>query len=99
MRTCGATFLVAAALALGLGCGPQEVSEADPPSSGGLGPNGVGPPPPSSTGLCHDVTGSGVGWITDQRSMAVPPLTGGAMADGRYVLTRYEWYTPNQLHT
>jgi hypothetical protein len=29
----------------------------------------------------------------------MPALNGGTLVDGRYILTRYEWYTPNDLHT
>jgi hypothetical protein len=35
----------------------------------------------------------------DQVASAMPNLGGGMMVDGRYVLTRYEWYQPNELHT
>ena len=97
MRALGVTFLV---VAMGMvGCGPQNVTAPDdpgtmPPPSTGLG----GPPPPSQTGACNDLTASG-GTVSDQISTMAPALTGGAMADGRYVLTRYEWYTPNMLHT
>jgi hypothetical protein len=94
----GATVVAAAVLAVG--CGPQEVEEpgATPPPSSGLPPTSM-PPPAGSNGLCHDLSAAGVPLVVDQRATAVPPLTGGSMADGRYVLTRYEWYTPNQLHT
>ena len=56
------------------------------------------PPPTTSSGQCNDISASG-GTITDQRGAAAPALNGGAMADGTYVLTKYEWYQPNQLHT
>jgi hypothetical protein len=49
-------------------------------------------------GACNDLTLGG-GTISDQLGTTPPALNGGALADGRYVLTRYEWYTPNMLHT
>jgi len=55
------------------------------------------PPTPTGNGQCNDLSGGST--ISDQLSTTPPALSGGAMADGRYVLTRYEWYTPNQLHT
>jgi hypothetical protein len=96
MRARGAGFVVMVALLVGCG-GQEEPGEEQPPSSGGLDPNAVAPPP-ASNGACNDVAGSGIS-VMDQRSMSVPPLTGGTMTDGRYVLTRYEWYTANTLHT
>ena len=55
-------------------------------------------PQPTATGACNDVTAGG-GTVTDQVGTAMPALGGGTLLDGRYVLTRYEWYTPNMLHT
>jgi len=81
------------------GCFQGPVSEGmDPPSSGGLDPNNVAPPPMGVNGACNDLTPGG-SVISDQLGAAAPPLTGGNLVDGRYILTRYEWYTPNQLHT
>jgi hypothetical protein len=84
-------FFLAAALVLG--CGAQH------PDDPGYNPTGGGEPPPmGSNGQCHDLTPGG-GFIMDQQGSAPPALGGGVMVDGRYVLTRYEWYQPNQLHS
>src|SRR5262245_32181043 len=84
------------ALAMVVGCS-QSPSEDPGPSGGGSGgtnqPTGM---PMPSNGTCNDLSQGG-GTITDQLSTMTPSLGGGAIADGRYVLTKYEWYTPNQL--
>jgi hypothetical protein len=51
-----------------------------------------------SNGQCNSLGAAG-GTISDQLSTMPPALGGGAMADGNYVLTKYEWYSPNVLHT
>ena len=51
-----------------------------------------------ANGACNTLAAAG-GTVTDQVGTAAPSLGGGTLLDGRYVLTRYEWYTPNQLHT
>jgi hypothetical protein len=84
--------------AVGCGQGPTPDETAPPPSSGGLDPSNIMPPPPGANGACNALTPAG-GTITDQLGTAAPALSGGTLADGRYVLTRYEWYTPNVLHT
>src|SRR5689334_5106178 len=88
-----------AALMLAVGC--SQPTDPGPSSGGGGGtnqPTGGPPPMPTGNGLCNDLAPGG-GTISDQLSTAPPSLGGGAIADGRYVLTRYEWYTPNVLHT
>ena len=84
--------------AVGCGQGPTPDETTPPPSSGGLDPNSIMPPPMGANGQCNDLAAAG-GLVTDQLGTAAPALNGGALADGRYVLTRYEWYSPNQLHT
>jgi hypothetical protein len=94
MKTVRAVTILAAVAVLG--CGPQEVADPGegPPPSNGLNPTEINPGGAGAS--CHAVGGAGL--VQDQRAASVPALTGGAMVDGRYVLTRYEWYTPNQLH-
>lgn len=97
MRRCG--VLVALMLAaVGCGQGPVPDETGHPPSSTGLPDPNAMPPPMGANGACNDVTPAG-GLVTDTLGTAAPALGGGAMADGRYVLTRYEWYSPNTLHT
>jgi hypothetical protein len=89
--------VMAAALALAVGCSSNP---SDPGPSGGNGggnqPTGGMPMPQGGT--CNELTPAG-GMISDQLAASPPSLNGGTVVDGRYVLTKYEWYTPNQLHT
>jgi hypothetical protein len=97
-RMLAATVLVGMVWA---GCGGDTSSSQQPgtmPPPNTVDPNGVTPPPPASNGLCNDVTPAG-GAVSDQLAATVPALNGGTIADGRYVLSKYEWYTPNMLHT
>jgi hypothetical protein len=87
-------MVLAAAAALMMGCG-QKAGDEDPGTGGDPGST---PPPPASNGLCNEISFGG-GQVTDTLGTGQPTLGGGTMADGRYVLTRYEWYAPNQLHT
>jgi hypothetical protein len=98
MRRGGVMVAVAMVLAVAA-CnqGPTPEPSDPPPSSGGLNPNNVPPPSMGPNGACNDLTPSG-GIVNDQLGTSMPAMTGGTMTDGRYVLVRYEWYTPNQLH-
>src|SRR5262245_40713101 len=89
--------VVVAMVAVAMGCGQGPVPEEGPPPSGGLNPNNVGPPQPGPNGACNDLSPAG-GTVVDQIGTSTPALGGGTLTDGRYILTRYEWYTPNQLH-
>jgi hypothetical protein len=96
MRVRGVTIFVAAVL-MGAACGNNQSGDPiDQPANTG-DPNAL-PPAPTGNGLCNDLASAG-STITDVVGAAAPSLGGGAMVDGRYVLTKYEWYTPNQLHT
>src|SRR6185436_1796996 len=46
---------------------------------------------PGTNGVCNSVAGGG-SLVMDVMSTALPALQGGAIADGRYVLTKYEWF-------
>lgn len=96
MRRFGVVLVMVLAGACQQGVVPEEGTP--PQSSGGLDPNLVNPPPTGANANCNDLTPGG-SIITDQRGAAVPALNGGTLVDGRYILTRYEWYTPNDLHT
>jgi hypothetical protein len=85
------------ALTMVVGCSQSPTDDPGPGGGGSNQPTG-GMPMPSANGLCNEVSPGG-GTITDQLSTMPPSLGGGSIADGRYVLTRYEWYTPNQLHS
>jgi hypothetical protein len=93
MMRLGGVMVVAAMVVVGCAPSPAADPGEQPPSN-----TNNTPPPMSSNGLCNDLTAGG-GTISDQLSATPPQLGGGAMADGRYVLTRYEWYSPNMLHT
>jgi hypothetical protein len=96
MRLWRATLMAAVVLS---GCGPgTQPAPGSGAGGGGSDPNNVSPPPATSDGRCNDLTAAG-GTIMDQIGTSMPALGGGTMADGSYVLTKYEWYTPNQLHT
>jgi hypothetical protein len=96
MRLAGAMLVAAFQMAFIGGCGrPQDGGPATGPSSVG-DPNAI--PPPSSDGQCNSLAPAG-GTVSDTVAPAMPALNGGAMVDGTYVLTKYEWYTPNMLHT
>jgi hypothetical protein len=86
-------------LALGLVVGCSQNPSEDPPTGGGGSnqPTSM-PPPPTGNGQCNEIGQAG-GTISDQLSTSPPSLNGGQLVDGNYVLTKYEWYTPNQLHT
>jgi hypothetical protein len=93
--------MVVAGLILIAGCGRAQPGDmAGPNSSTGMpDPNGnVTPPPVGSNGMCNDLTSAG-GAVSDTLASAAPALNGGAMVDGLYVLTKYEWYSPNTLHS
>jgi hypothetical protein len=90
--------VMVAALLVAVGCAQPTEDPGPTPPSGGNMPTGGPPPMPTGNGLCNDLSQSG-GTINDQLGTAAPTLNGGALVDGRYVLTRYEWYTPNVLHS
>jgi hypothetical protein len=94
MRFGGVMLVVA--LAVGCAASPDPGAGEPPPSSGGLNPPSSVPPGPN--GQCNALGAPGA-TITDQLSTMRPSLGGGTMADGNYVLNRYEWYSPNILHT
>jgi hypothetical protein len=82
-----------------VGCGrAQGEPDPAPSSSTGVGNPNTTPPPTGTNGQCNDLAVMGAA-VTDTIAAAAPPLGGGAMVDGTYVLTKYEWYTPNQIHT
>jgi hypothetical protein len=98
MRVRGATILVAAVL-MAAACGNNQSGDPGDPNNTNNTPDpNAMPPVPTGNGLCNEVAAAGA-TITDVLGAAAPTLNGGAMVDGRYVLTKYEWYTPNQLHT
>jgi hypothetical protein len=66
---------------------PEEGTET-PPGTGAGGSN-VGSSP---TVPCHDLDDIGAAQVTDVMSTQVPPLQGGDLAVGRYLLTNYEWF-------
>jgi hypothetical protein len=90
---------VIAALEVLVGCGGQGGlgggggGAADP----GGGAAGGGEPDNTATndGTCNSLTASGP-MITDEKSTSLPALGGGALADGTYTLTKYEWFD-NQM--
>jgi hypothetical protein len=92
MRFGGVTL----ALVLAVGCAqsPAENPGNQPTPTGGSNQPSNMP----TNGQCNTLGAAG-GTISDTLSTTPPALTGGQMADGNYVLTKYEWYTPNQLHT
>ena len=101
-RVMSATVLGAAmAVVLAAGCGRQDQAAGDmPPPSNGVGPSmpsNAMPPQPGADGLCNDLSPGPM--VNDAMGAAAPALSGGAMGDGHYVLTKYEWYSPNQLHS
>ena len=89
--------VMVAALFLAVGCSQSPTDDPGPSGGGTNQPMGA-MPMPSGNGLCNDLA-PGVGMIGDQLATTPPPLNGGTVVDGRYILTKYEWYTPNQLHT
>jgi hypothetical protein len=90
---------VMVALLLAVACSSSPTSGDPQPQggSGGTSPPSGGPPPMPSNGLCNTLNTAG-GTIMDQLAANPPSLNGGSLVDGNYVLTKYEWYTPNQLH-
>jgi hypothetical protein len=82
---------------LAIGCGRPQGEPDQPSSSTGLGTPAM-PSQPGANGQCNDLAVAGAP-VTDVIATAAPALSGGAMVDGTYVLTKYEWYTPNQIHT
>jgi hypothetical protein len=89
--------VMVAALAMVTGCNQGPTDDPGPGGGGGTNQPTGGMPMPSN-GVCNDLSPGG-GTISDQLGANPPSLGGGAMVDGRYVLVRYEWYTPNTLHT
>lgn len=93
-------WVFAGVMAIGFGgCyGGDEPPLADesgnpPPQAGGEG--GGLPPvvePPLADGRCHALDGNAAPMIMDRFATSLPTLLGGALADGTYVLTSYEWY-------
>jgi hypothetical protein len=48
---------------------------------------------------CNDLDLAQASYINDVRGNGVPAMSGGAIADGTYVVTKYEWHNPiNGLH-
>jgi hypothetical protein len=94
MRLLGA-LMVAVVIA---GCGRVQGEQDPPPSSGPPNNPSTTPPPMGTNGQCNDLTMIG-GVVSDTIATAVPAMNGGAMVDGTYVLTKYEWYSPNMLHS
>src|SRR6187549_1131086 len=90
--------VMAAALVLAVGCSQSPTDDPGPSGGGGGGSNPPTGMPMPSNGLCNDLAAGG-GTIGDQLATTPPALNGGTVVDGRYVLTKYEWYTPNTLHS
>jgi hypothetical protein len=76
------------------GCGTDTPSDGTEPPPGGnpTNPGVPGTPGVPTNGVCHSVDDSGVPLIQDVMATSLPSLQGGSIADGRYVLSRYEWF-------
>jgi hypothetical protein len=81
---------------ISLGCStensddPGDPGTTEPPPGGSVNP-GTGTNPGSSS-TCNSVDTSGAPLVMDVMATGLPSLQGGSVSDGRYVLTKYEWF-------
>lgn len=98
IRACVLVFLVGAG-AMGCGGGGGDVPN-DPNDPGdGTTPVGTIGGGGGGGGKCNSLDLGNVSYINDLRGGAIPTMSGGALADGTYYLTKYEWHNAiNALH-